>query len=70
MFSKAQKLSMVDPEIALQVTQEVKRQEDHIELIASENYTSPAVMEAQGSSSQINTQKDILVSAFMAAVNL
>jgi len=49
MFSKAQKLSMVDPEIALQVTQEVKRQEDHIELIASEIYTSPAVMEAQGS---------------------
>ena len=49
MFGKAQKLSMVDPEIALQVTQEVKRQEDHIELIASENYTSPAVMEAQGS---------------------
>jgi glycine hydroxymethyltransferase len=49
MFSKAQKLSMVDPEIALQVTQEVKRQEGHIELIASENYTSPAVMEAQGS---------------------
>ena len=49
MFSKAQKLSMVDPEIALQVTREVKRQEDHIELIASENYTSPAVMEAQGS---------------------
>jgi glycine hydroxymethyltransferase len=49
MFSKAQKLTIVDPEIALQVTQEVKRQEDHIELIASENYTSPAVMEAQGS---------------------
>ena len=49
MFSKAQKLSMVDPEIALQVTQEMKRQEDHIELIASENYASPAVMEAQGS---------------------
>ncbi len=49
MFSKAQKLSMVDLEIALQVTQEIKRQEDHIELIASENYTSPAVMEVQGS---------------------
>ena len=49
MFSKAQKLGMADPEIALQVTQEMKRQEDHIELIASENYTSPAVMEAQGS---------------------
>jgi len=49
MFSKAEKLSIVDPEIALQVTHEVKRQEDHIELIASENYTSPAVMEAQGS---------------------
>jgi glycine hydroxymethyltransferase len=49
MFSKTQKLSMVDPEIALQIAHEVKRQEDHIELIASENYTSPAVMEAQGS---------------------
>ncbi|CEZ19510.1 serine hydroxymethyltransferase [Candidatus Methylopumilus planktonicus] len=49
MFSKAEKLSIVDPEIALQVTHEVKRQEDHIELIASENYTSPAVMEVQGS---------------------
>ena len=49
MFSNAQKLNIVDPEIALQVTQEVKRQEDHIELIASENYTSPAVIEAQGS---------------------
>ena len=49
MFSKAEKLSIVDPEIAFQVTHEVKRQEDHIELIASENYTSPAVMEAQGS---------------------
>ncbi len=49
MFSKAQKLSIVDPDIALQVNQEVKRQEDHIELIASENYTSPAVMEAQAS---------------------
>jgi glycine hydroxymethyltransferase len=49
MFSKAEKLSIADPEIALQVTHEVKRQEDHIELIASENYTSPAVMEAQGS---------------------
>ncbi|OOS05290.1 serine hydroxymethyltransferase [Moraxella cuniculi DSM 21768] len=39
-----------DPEIASQIDAESQRQEDHIELIASENYCSPAVMEAQGSS--------------------
>ena len=38
-----------DPEIAQAITQEDARQEAHIELIASENYCSPAVMEAQGS---------------------
>ena len=38
-----------DPEIAKAITQEDARQEAHIELIASENYCSPAVMEAQGS---------------------
>ncbi len=37
-----------DPDIATQVDAEAQRQEDHIELIASENYCSPAVMEAQG----------------------
>ena len=38
-----------DDELANAISSEVQRQEDHIELIASENYTSPRVMEAQGS---------------------
>ena len=42
-------LALVDPEIWSAVLKENQRQEDHIELIASENYTSPAVMQAQGS---------------------
>lgn len=42
-------LALVDPDLWAVVQQENQRQEDHIELIASENYTSPAVMQAQGS---------------------
>jgi len=42
-------IDAIDPEIAAAIQQENRRQEDHIELIASENYTSPAVMAAQGS---------------------
>ena len=42
-------LHQYDPELATQIDVETKRQEDHIELIASENYCSPAVMQAQGS---------------------
>jgi glycine hydroxymethyltransferase len=42
-------LAIVDPEIWAAVQNENRRQEEHIELIASENYTSPAVMQAQGS---------------------
>ena len=42
-------LKDIDPDIYAQVMNEEKRQEEHIELIASENYTSPAVMAAQGS---------------------
>ena len=49
MFDKSQTLSDVDIDIANAVNAEEARQEAHIELIASENYTSPAVMEAQGS---------------------
>ena len=49
MFEKSQTLSVVDIDIANAVIAEEVRQEAHIELIASENYTSPAVMEAQGS---------------------
>ena len=49
MFEKSQTLSKVDSDIANAIKAEEARQEAHIELIASENYTSPAVMEAQGS---------------------
>ncbi len=49
MFNKSQTLSKVDIDIANAISAEEDRQEEHIELIASENYTSPAVMEAQGS---------------------
>ena len=49
MFSRAKTLSAVDPDLAKYVELERVRQDEHIELIASENYTSPAVMEAQGS---------------------
>jgi len=42
-------LADTDPQIAAAIQAENQRQEDHIELIASENYTSPAVMAAQGS---------------------
>ena len=49
MFSPDQTLATFDPELAKAISQEDARQEAHIELIASENYCSPAVMEAQGS---------------------
>ncbi|MCB2042253.1 MAG: serine hydroxymethyltransferase, partial [Rhodoferax sp.] len=38
-----------DPELGAAMAAEAQRQQDHLELIASENYTSPRVMEAQGS---------------------
>ena len=49
MFSRANTLAVTDPELFAAIARENQRQQDHIELIASENYTSPAVMEAQGS---------------------
>ncbi len=49
MFSANHTLAVVDPEIAQIIEKERQRQEDHIELIASENHVSPAVLEAQGS---------------------
>ena len=49
MFSQSQTIAAYDPELFVFMEEERQRQEDHIELIASENYTSPAVMEAQGS---------------------
>ncbi len=49
MFDRQNTLAKTDPQLWAAIQSENKRQEDHIELIASENYTSPAVMEAQGS---------------------
>jgi glycine hydroxymethyltransferase len=49
MFSRDLTLARYDAELFAAMEQEAQRQEEHIELIASENYTSPAVMEAQGS---------------------
>jgi len=49
MFSKEMQISGFDDEIWAAIQAEEKRQEEHIELIASENYTSPRVMQAQGS---------------------
>lgn len=49
MFDRNLTLDRVDPEVWSAIQMEDQRQEEHIELIASENYTSPAVMQAQGS---------------------
>lgn len=49
MFTKDMNIASYDPELWSAMQSETVRQEEHIELIASENYTSPRVMEAQGS---------------------
>ena len=49
MFDTSTTLESFDPEIAASIALEERRQEEHIELIASENYASPRVMAAQGS---------------------
>ena len=49
MFPKSMSIAEFDPEIQAAIKAEEVRQEEHIELIASENYASPRVMEAQGS---------------------
>src|SRR5450755_2309500 len=49
MFSAQMTIAGFDPELAQAIASERGRQEDHIELIASENYASPRVLEAQGS---------------------
>jgi glycine hydroxymethyltransferase len=48
MFSRSITLAQSDPDLWQAITAENRRQEEHIELIASENYASPAVMAAQG----------------------
>ncbi|TCV93996.1 serine hydroxymethyltransferase [Luteibacter rhizovicinus] len=49
MFPKDCTIAGYDDELAKAIAHEARRQEDHVELIASENYASPRVMEAQGS---------------------
>ncbi|EQD43207.1 Glycine hydroxymethyltransferase, partial [mine drainage metagenome] len=49
MFDTSQDIHRFDPELARAIDGERRRQEEHIELIASENYASPCVLEAQGS---------------------
>ncbi len=49
MFNRSQTFIETDPDVAQAISAENTRQEDHIELIASENYASPAVLAAQGS---------------------
>ena len=49
MFSGNETIAGFDEEVASAIAQETVRQEEHIELIASENYASPRTMEAQGS---------------------
>ncbi|RUL71454.1 serine hydroxymethyltransferase [Dyella choica] len=49
MFPKQQTIAGYDDELAKAIADEARRQEDHVELIASENYASPRVLEAQGS---------------------
>jgi glycine hydroxymethyltransferase len=48
MFSSSMRIESFDPELAAAIRAERQRQEDHVELIASENYASPRVLEAQG----------------------
>jgi glycine hydroxymethyltransferase len=48
MFAKTMDIESFDPELAKAIKGERQRQEDHVELIASENYASPRVLEAQG----------------------
>ena len=48
MFNSTLKIKDFDPELWNAIAQEELRQEQHVELIASENHTSPIVMEAQG----------------------
>jgi glycine hydroxymethyltransferase len=48
-YATKQTIAEVDPDLWQAMQREAQRQEDHLELIASENYTSPAVLEAQGS---------------------
>tara|TARA_E500000331_G_scaffold286502_1_gene281313 strand:- start:924 stop:1190 length:267 start_codon:yes stop_codon:yes gene_type:complete len=63
-------LSKTDPELYKAIREELKRQQEHIELIASENIVSNAVLEAQGSVLQINMLKVIQEKDIIMDVNM
>ena len=63
-------LSLRDPDLYNSIKLELQRQQEHIELIASENIVSKAVLDAQGSILTTSTQKDTLEKDIMEDVNL
>ena len=63
-------LEKQDPNIQAVINQELARQRDKLEMIASENFVSQAVMEAQGSVLTNNMQKGILVNVIMVVVKM
>ena len=67
MFDKSEKLVDFDPDLAVAIAKEEVRQEQHIELIASENYTSHHVMALQGSVLTNKYARAIRVSVITAA---
>ena len=69
MFDRSIGIAQTDPELWQAIRDENRRQEDDIELIASENYASPAVMAAQGSRSPTSTPRAIPASATTAAAS-
>jgi hypothetical protein len=69
MYSQTTSIEVFDPELARAIANEVQRQEDHVELIASENYASPRVMAAQGSVLTNKYAEGYPASAITAAAN-
>lgn len=65
-----EKLAAVDPEINAAICEELGRQRNKIELIASENFVSPAVMEAMGTVLTNKYAEGIPDIGIMAAVNM
>ena len=63
-------VSRFDPEVGEAMQKELGRQQRNIELIASENFVSPAVMAAMGSVLTNNMQRDIRASAIMVVANM
>jgi hypothetical protein len=71
MFNRtAHTIANIDPQLWAAITAENARQEAHIELIASENYASPAVMARRARSSPTSTPRAIPASATTAAASM